>query len=130
MANSFAMPGEGSGTGTDSFARMLKNIFGAKVKLVTRYHDGNEMNLAIERGEVDGRCGWSWDSIKSTRPDWLKDKKINLLTVFSLERGPEVPTEVPLAIDLARTDEQKEILRMHLAGQALGRPFLAPPGIP
>src|SRR5258708_37356809 len=130
LTRPLTLGGEGTGADLDNFAVILRTMFGAKVKLVTGYPGGSEVNLAIERGEIDGRCGWSWDSIKSTRPDWLKDKKINLLTVFSLERGPEVPTEVPLAIDLARTDEQKEILRMHLAGQALGRPFLAPPGIP
>ena len=130
LTKPFALATQGVGTDPHIFALILKNVFGAKVKIVSGYPGGSEMNLAMERGEVDGRCGWSWDSIKSTRPDWLKDKKINLLTVFSLERGPEVPAEVPLAIDLAKTDEQREILRMHLAGQALGRPFLAPPGIP
>jgi len=65
------------------------------------------MNLAIERGEVDGRCGWSWDSIKSTRPEWLRDKKINLLAVFSLQRAADIPAEVPLISDLAASDEQR-----------------------
>ena len=60
-------------------ARILKNVFGAKVKIVSGYPGGNEVNLAMERREIDGRCGWSWDSIRSTRPDWLRDKKINLL---------------------------------------------------
>jgi tripartite-type tricarboxylate transporter receptor subunit TctC len=130
LTKPFALSTQGAGTDPHIFALILRNVFGAKVKIVSGYPGGSEMNLAMERGEVDGRCGWSWDSIKSTRPDWLRDKKINLLTVFALERGPEVPADVPLAIDLATTDEQKEILRMHLAGQALGRPFLAPPGIP
>jgi tripartite-type tricarboxylate transporter receptor subunit TctC len=74
LTKPFALAGEGSGSDPDSFARILKNIFGAKVKLVTGYPGGSEMNLAIERGEVDGRCGWSWDSIKSTRPEWLRDR--------------------------------------------------------
>src|SRR5262245_1601120 len=130
LTKPFALATQGAGTDPHIFGLILKKGFGAKVKIVSGYPGGSEMNLAMERGEVDGRCGWSWDSIKSTRPDWLKDKKINLLTVFALERGPEVPAEVPLAIDLAKTDEQREILRMHLAGQGLGRPFLAPPGIP
>jgi tripartite-type tricarboxylate transporter receptor subunit TctC len=130
LTKPFALAGEGSGSEPDSFARILKNIFGAKVKLVTGYPGGNEMNLAIERGEVDGRCGWSWDSIKSTRPDWLRDRKINLLTVFSLQKAVDIPTEVPLIGDLAATQEQRQILRLHLAGQSFGRPFFTSPGVP
>jgi tripartite-type tricarboxylate transporter receptor subunit TctC len=130
MTKPFALAGEGSGSDPDNFARILKNVFGAKVRLVTGYPGGTEMNLAIERGEVDGRCGWSWDSIKSTRPDWLRDKKINLLAVFSLQRAADIPPEVPLIGDLARNDEQRQILRVHLAGQALGRPFFTSPGVP
>jgi tripartite-type tricarboxylate transporter receptor subunit TctC len=130
MSKPFALAGEGSGSDPDNFARILKNVFGAKVKLVTGYPGGTEMNLAIERGEVDGRCGWSWDSIKSTRPDWLRDKKINLLAVFSLQRAADIPADVPLIGDLARSDEQRQILGVHLAGQALGRPFFTSPGVP
>jgi tripartite-type tricarboxylate transporter receptor subunit TctC len=130
LTKPFALAGEGSGSDPDSFARILKNIFGAKVKLVTGYPGGSEMNLAIERGEVDGRCGWSWDSIKSTRPEWLRDKKINLLAVFSLQKAADIPAEVPLIGDLAGSDEQRQILRIHLAGQALGRPFFTSPGVP
>jgi tripartite-type tricarboxylate transporter receptor subunit TctC len=130
LTKPFALAGEGSGAEPDSFARLLKNLFGAKVKLVTGYPGGNEMNLAIERGEVDGRCGWSWDSIKSTRPDWLRDKKINLLAVFSLQKAADIPAEVPLIGDLAANDEQRQILRLHLAGQSFGRPFFAAPGLP
>ena len=130
LTKPFALAGEGSGAEPDSFARLLKNLFGAKVKLVTGYPGGNEMNLAIERGEVDGRCGWSWDSIKSTRPDWLRDKKINLLAVFSLQKAADIPAEVPLIGDLAANDEQRQILRLHLAGQSFGRPFFTSPGLP
>jgi tripartite-type tricarboxylate transporter receptor subunit TctC len=130
LTKPFALAGEGSGSDPDNFARILKNLFGAKVRLVTGYPGGTEMNLAIERGEVDGRCGWSWDSIKSTRPNWLRERKINLLVVFSLQKAPDIPDDVPLIGNLAATDEQRQILRLHLAGQALGRPFFTSPGVP
>jgi tripartite-type tricarboxylate transporter receptor subunit TctC len=130
LTRPFALAGEGSGSEPDNFARILKNVFGAKVKLVTGYPGGSEMNLAIERGEVDGRCGWSWDSIKSTRPDWLRDRKINLIAVFSLQKAADIPAAVPLIVDLAATEEQRQILRMHLAGQSFGRPFFSSPGLP
>jgi tripartite-type tricarboxylate transporter receptor subunit TctC len=130
LTKPFALAGEGSGSDPDNFARILKNLFGAKVKLVTGYPGGTEMNLAIERGEVDGRCGWSWDSIKSTRPTWLKERKINLLAVFSLQKAADIPDAVPLIGDLAASDAQRRILHVHLAGQAFGRPFFTSPGIP
>jgi tripartite-type tricarboxylate transporter receptor subunit TctC len=130
LTKPFALAGEGSGSDPDNFARILKNLFGANVKLVTGYPGGTEMNLAIERGEVDGRCGWSWDSIKSTRPNWLRERKINLLAVFSLQKAADIPDEVPLIGELATSDEQRQILRLHLAGQALGRPFFTSPGVP
>jgi tripartite-type tricarboxylate transporter receptor subunit TctC len=130
LTKPFALAGEGLGSEPDSFARILKNVFGAKVKLVTGYPGGNEMNLAIERGEVDGRCGWSWDSIKSTRPEWLRDRKINLIVVFSLQKAADIPAEIPLISDLTASEERRQILRLHLAGQLFGRPFLTSPGLP
>lgn len=130
LSKPFTLAGEGSGSDPDNFARILRNVFGAKVKLVTGYPGGTEMNLAIERREVDGRCGWSWDSIKSTRPDWLRDQKLNLLAVFSATKAADIPSAVPLIGDLAENDEQRQILRVYLAGQAFGRPFFTSPGVP
>jgi tripartite-type tricarboxylate transporter receptor subunit TctC len=83
----------------------------------------------MERGEVDGRCGWSWSSVLSTRANWLKEKKITVLMQLSLEKHPDLP-DVPLITDVAKTDEQRQILRLIFARQALGRPYLAPPEIP
>jgi tripartite-type tricarboxylate transporter receptor subunit TctC len=130
LAKPFVLGGQGPGSDLDNFATLLKTVFGAKIKIVSGYPGGSEVNLAIERREIDGRCGWSWDSIKSTRPEWLRDKKINLLAAFALEKAADIPADVPLVIDKAQTDEQKQILRVHLAAQALGRPFAAPPEIP
>jgi tripartite-type tricarboxylate transporter receptor subunit TctC len=126
----YVLGGQGPGSDLDLFGTLMKNVFGAKVKLVTGYQGGGDVNLAMERREIDGRCGWSWDSIRSTRPDWIRDKKIDLLVVFALEKSPEIPAEVPLALDKVESEEMRQVLRVHLAGQAFGRPFAAPPGIP
>jgi hypothetical protein len=83
----------------------------------------------MERGEVQGRCGWSWSSVIATRKDWYDSKKINVLVQMSLQKHPDLPN-VPLVLDLAKTPEQKQILTLVFARQALGRPFLAPPGVP
>lgn len=126
----YVLGGQGPGSDLDLFGTLMKNVFGAKVKIISGYPGGNDVNLAMERREIDGRCGWSWDSIKSTRPDWLRDKKIDLLVVFAIEKSPEIPAHVPLALDKVASEEMRQVLRIHLAAQALGRPFAAPPGIP
>jgi tripartite-type tricarboxylate transporter receptor subunit TctC len=129
LSKNVTLGGNAAGSDPDVFAMLLRNLFGAKVKLVTGYPGGNDINLAMERTEVEGRCGWSWSSIKSRQVAWLQEKKINLLVQFALQKVPELP-DVPLIMDLATTDEQRQILRLILARQVMGRPFLAPPDIP
>jgi hypothetical protein len=85
--------------------------------------------LAMERGEVKGRCGWSWSSVKTTHKDWLDDKRMIILVQLSLAKHPEMP-DVPLVTDFAKTDEQREILKLIFARNVMGRPYLAPPNLP
>jgi hypothetical protein len=105
-------------------------LFGVKIRLVSGYPGGNEINLAMERGEVDGRCGWSWGSIKVTRADWLKAKHMNLIVQIALQGAPDMPVSVPLIMDRARDDRERQILRLLLSRQQMGWPFLAPPDLP
>jgi tripartite-type tricarboxylate transporter receptor subunit TctC len=107
----------------------MNNVLGAKMKIITGYPGGNEVGLAMERGEVQGRCGWSWSSVKSTRQRWMDEKKINILMQLALEKHAELP-DIPLVTELAKTDEQRQILKVIFARQVMGRPFLAPPGVP
>lgn len=130
LSNEITAGGNGAGSDPDVYALALKNLFGAKIKLVTGYPGSSDIDLALERGEITGRCGWSWDSLKSRHPSWLAEKKINILVVFATARNPEMPTDPPLIGDLAKTDEQRQILKLILARQVLGRPFFGPPGIP
>jgi tripartite-type tricarboxylate transporter receptor subunit TctC len=129
MNKGFTAAGEGAGSDPDIFAAVIKNVLGAKIKVVTGYPGGAEMALAIERGEVDGRCGWSWTSIKSTKPTWIPEKKLNILVQLSLDRNPEIP-DAPLVTDLAKTEEQHQIMKLIFSRQAMGRPYAAPPGLP
>jgi tripartite-type tricarboxylate transporter receptor subunit TctC len=87
------------------------------------------MTLAIERGEVDGRCGWSWSSIKLQRPDWIADHRLNILVQLASKRSPEL-ADVPLLVEHATTDRQRRIVNVILGRQAMGRPLVAPPGLP
>ncbi|MPZ55568.1 MAG: hypothetical protein GEU91_03535 [Rhizobiales bacterium] len=121
--------GTGASADTDQFPKILNAVLGTKMKIITGYPGGNDIGLALERGEVKGRCGWSWSSVKATHQPWLDEKKINILIQLSLAKHPDLPN-VPLIVDLAKTDEEKRILRLVFARQVMGRPFLAPPGIP
>ena len=84
--------------------------------------------MAMERGETQGRCGMTWSAFKSTMPEWVRDRKIYVALQFAIEKHPELP-DVPMVTELARNAKEKHALELILAGQAMGRPFVAPPGL-
>jgi tripartite-type tricarboxylate transporter receptor subunit TctC len=127
LKTSFTAGGEGAGSDPDSYSLMVRNIFGAKLKLVSGYHGTSDIILAIERGEVDGRCGWSWSSLKSTREAWITEKKLNFLVHISDQKAPEL-AHIPTINEFAN-DHQKQVLRLVTSRQVMGRPFAAPPGV-
>jgi tripartite-type tricarboxylate transporter receptor subunit TctC len=129
LTKELTVGGTGAAADTDQFPRIINGMLGTKFKIVTGYPGGNDIGLAMERGEVNGRCGWSWSSVKATHQKWLDDKKINILVQLALEKHPDLP-DVPLITELASSDEQRAILKLIFARQVMGRPFLAPPGLP
>jgi tripartite-type tricarboxylate transporter receptor subunit TctC len=129
LATPFTVAGEGSGSDPDIFSSLLKNTFGLKLKLVSGYPGAAEMSLAIERGEVDGRCGWSWSSVKSLKPEWITDKKLNVLVQLTEHKSGELP-EVPTIMEKTTSERQQQMLRLVISRQVMGRPFAAPPGLP
>jgi tripartite-type tricarboxylate transporter receptor subunit TctC len=114
---------------TGQFSKVLNSVFGTKLKIVAGYPGGNDIVLAMERGEVQGRCGWSWSSVLAAHASWWKEKKINILLQFALAKHADLP-DVPLITDLAKNEDQRQMLRLIFARQVMGRPFLAPPGVP
>jgi tripartite-type tricarboxylate transporter receptor subunit TctC len=114
---------------TAQFPKALNAVLGTKFKVVAGYPGGNDIVLAMERGEVQGRCGWSWSTVVSTHAAWLTERKINVLVQLGLEKHADLPN-IPLVMDFATTEEQKQILQLIFARQVMGRPFLAPPGVP
>lgn len=108
---------------------LSNNVLGTKFNLVTGYKGGADIDLAIERGEVQGRAAQSWDGWKSTRPDWVRDGKIKVLMQVGLKRDPELAS-VPLITELAQTEEQKAILDLFSSTVAFGRPLVVGPGVP
>ena len=121
--------GEGAGADPDIFALLYRNVFGARIKLVSGYPGTNDTVLAMQRGEVDGLCGLSWSTIKTRHPDWLNTNKVNILVQAAQKREPDLAT-VPLATELATSEEQRQMVKVIVASQAIARPLAAPPEIP
>jgi tripartite-type tricarboxylate transporter receptor subunit TctC len=118
----------GPGTGTRSYPKVLNDLFGWKFKPVSGFRSSADVFLAMERGEVEGICE-SFDSVMQRKPDWIPKKTVNAL----LQAGPGTPAllkGVPNVMALAKNDEQRKTLAYLYAGQDIGRPFVAPPGLP
>jgi tripartite-type tricarboxylate transporter receptor subunit TctC len=129
LTKELVIGGTGAAADTDQFPKILNGVLGTRFKIVAGYPGGNEITLAMERGEVSGRCGWSWSSVMATHRGWIEDKSINILVQLSLDKHPDLP-HVPLVVDLGRSDEQQQIFKLIFARQVIGRPFLGPPNVP
>jgi tripartite-type tricarboxylate transporter receptor subunit TctC len=111
------------------YATAMNGLLGTKFKVVTGYPGGNEVNLAMERGEIDGRASNAWASWKSTRPDWVAEKKIIPLVQIGLKRAPDLP-DVPLLLELAGNDMDRQVLTFLSADTAIARSLVASPDTP
>jgi tripartite-type tricarboxylate transporter receptor subunit TctC len=121
--------GTGAASSTDIFPLALNATLGTKFKLISGYVGTQETIMAIERGETDGRCGWGWSSLRPSKPDWIRDKKLNFLVQLGLEKHPDA-MDVPLVLDLIPDQAGKQLMRVLVAPQNITRPYLAPPGVP
>lgn len=126
---SYVVGSSGAGSQMETLPIMLNKLFGTKIKVISGYKGGNEVYLAMERGEVDGRCGSFMSSITSTRPDWLPEKKITVPIQIALERNPLFP-DIPAVVEFAKDERTKQVLQLVLAPMAMDRPIMTPPGIP
>jgi tripartite-type tricarboxylate transporter receptor subunit TctC len=124
-----AVLGATGGSTSSQYPKAMNALIGTKFKIVIGYAGGNDINLAMERGEVDGRGSNSWASWKATRPDWLRDHKINILVQIGLTKAPDLP-DVPLLMDLAANDQDRAIFRLLSAPTTIGRPVFTSPGVP
>lgn len=123
------MGGTGAGSYTIVFPRLMNNLLGTKFKIVPGYKSTSQIHLAMESGEVEGRAGNFFSSLKSRNPDWLRDKKINLIAQIGEKRDPEFK-DVPLLQEAAKDEDAKRIIRLFSAEIAMGRAYLTTPGVP
>jgi tripartite-type tricarboxylate transporter receptor subunit TctC len=111
------------------FAQLMNNLLGTKLKVVTGYSGTTASYLAMERGETTGYMGTSYSSLKATKPDWLRDKKVNILIQVALKSDPELK-DVPVITSLAKSDAERQALELLLAPQVMARPYFTTPGVP
>jgi tripartite-type tricarboxylate transporter receptor subunit TctC len=121
--------GTGPSGELDIFTNLYKNIFDAKVKLVSGYPGTSEIMLAMERGELDGVCGIDWTTLKAQRANWIAEKKINVIAQAAFRKDPDLPN-VPLIMELTKDPEKLQILKLFVSAHEFARPYAAPPGIP
>ncbi len=125
----FIVGGSGAGSQMETLPTMLNNLFGAKIRVISGYKGGNEVFLAMERGEVHGRCGGLVSSINSTRPEWFPKHMIDVPIQIALERSKLFP-DVPAVVEFAKDERVRNTLELVLSPQAMDRPIVAPPGVP
>jgi tripartite-type tricarboxylate transporter receptor subunit TctC len=122
--------GSAAGADSDVFPTVLRKVYNLPMKLVTGYSGGGaDINLGMERGEVQGRCGWSYSSMLSQSRALLDGKKINIVMQLGLEKHEDLPN-VPLIMDLPASPQDKAAMRLIVSRQSIARPFAAPPGVP
>ncbi|HTI88179.1 MAG TPA: tripartite tricarboxylate transporter substrate-binding protein [Alphaproteobacteria bacterium] len=119
----------GAGSGTMLYPTITNNVVGTRFKIIAGYRKATEIDLAMERGEVVVRAGFSLGSLSTEHPDWISEKKVNFLFQVGGEREPSLP-DVPLMSDLGKTDEQKLVMRVLSSPVSLGRPYLTTPELP
>jgi tripartite-type tricarboxylate transporter receptor subunit TctC len=125
------MGASAAGGSTRDYSFMMKNIAGAQIDVISGYKGTVDVFLAIERGEVDGMCGLDWSSLKSQRPDWLRDKKINVLVQTALDEEQEVTRlGAPPMWKFVKDDIDKKAAELVVSQQVFGRPYILPPGTP
>src|SRR3954462_3452161 len=115
--------------GNSVYPVLLNKFLGTRFKVVLGYQGGNTIQLAMERGEVDGRASVVWSGLKAGWPQWIADKKINVLVQIGLAPEPDLP-DVPLMIDLGKNEMEQAIFRFVSSDSGMGFPTLTPPGVP
>jgi len=115
--------------GNSVYPLIVNKFLGTRFKVVLGYPGGNTIQLAMERGEVDGRAAVVWSGLKAGWPQWIAERKINVILQIGLKKEPDLPS-VPLLIDLPATPVERSIFRFVSSDAAMGFPVVAPPGVP
>jgi tripartite-type tricarboxylate transporter receptor subunit TctC len=119
----------GAGSQMETYPAILNKLFGTRIKVIAGYKDGVAVYIAMERGELDGRCGGQLTVIKSTRPHWLTERKIQVPILIAQKRSPEFP-DTPTVMEFVKDEPTRQQLDLVMLTQGLDRPVMLPPGVP
>lgn len=125
----FIVGSSGAGSQMETMPLMINRLFDTKIKVISGYKDGTSVFLAMQRGEVHGRCGGIITALRATRPEWLTEKKINVPVAMATQRNPEYP-DSPSILEFVKDDHTRDVLQLVFTPQEFDRPVLAPPGLP
>lgn len=128
-ARQMVVPASGLGADSAVYPFVINALLGTKMKVVTGYQGSGDFMLAIERNEVDGMGGSSISTLRSTRPQWLKEKKIDLILQIALRKHADYPN-VPLALDFVKDPSDRKVMELIFSRQEIAFPYAAPPGLP
>jgi tripartite-type tricarboxylate transporter receptor subunit TctC len=129
LSHELVVGSSGVASASTNDAYVLRNLLGFKYRVILGYPSGADIDLAMERGETQGRANIAWEGLKNRNADWLRDKKIVLLYQEGLKRHPDLP-DVPLILDFARTDEERQLLELKFSSYELGYPYMLAPETP
>jgi len=131
MTKTMTVGSSGGGSTTGGYPHALNAIIGTKIKVISGYAGSAEINLAVERGELDGVASWCWTCAKSEKPDWIAQNKLRVVLQLALQGDPELNQKgIPTVLDYVHTDDRRQMLKMVFGSIAMARPFAAPPGLP
>src|SRR5581483_11620109 len=122
------LSGTGVGSTVSIYPTVMNRVHGTKFKLIMGYKGSNDAQLAVERGEAEGHST-SWTAVKVAHPTWRPEKKINIIVQYALNKHPELP-EVPTVVELARNDQERQILRAVMNATEIGTAFFTTPDAP
>jgi tripartite-type tricarboxylate transporter receptor subunit TctC len=129
LKETFVVGSQAPGSSQHDYPAVSNVLFGTKFKIINGYEATPKIHLAMERGEVMGSAATSYSTVKATTGDWIKEKKISVIAQYAMKKHPELP-DVPLWLDLAKTEQQKLAMRLLLVRLEWGVPYFTPPEVP
>jgi tripartite-type tricarboxylate transporter receptor subunit TctC len=117
------------GTTQYDYPMLANAVFNYKFKVVTGYKSTQDIHLAMERGEIHGNGSTNYTTLQALNGDWLKEKKVNIIAQWAMKKHPDLPN-VPMVLDIAKTEADRQALELVIARLEYGRPFFVPPGVP
>jgi tripartite-type tricarboxylate transporter receptor subunit TctC len=129
LAKELTVGSIGAGSEMELYPAMLNKLFATRIKVVAGYKAGSDIDLAIERGELDGRCGTHLTSFKALHPGWFTERKILVPVIIAERRRADLP-DTPAVMEFVRDEPTRAQLELMMVAQNMDRPVLAPPGVP